>query len=124
MHTSEDCLRLIEKARACGTDPESAYLLRTRVKRAILSATRLAAASVRHDAPSLPIPIEVVTDSRETAEVFKACNQLIAVTRELCQPSEALDCRWRDGWSEVLRGLERLEAAVTAFGPLAHGRKG
>ncbi len=124
MLTNKECLGLIEKARACAADPESAYLLRTRIKRAILSATRLAAASAGNCPPKFAAPVEMVTESKEAHEVFDACNHLIVVTKEMCQPSEALDCRWRQRLSEVLEGLKRLELALVKFESLGHGPRG
>jgi hypothetical protein len=116
MHSKEDCLRLIEKVRSDFGRPESAYLLRTRIKRSVLSATRLAAEQLGTEMPVLPEPTD--TDSRlnsagKAGAVLASCNRLIASTRQLCQPSEALDSRWRQGWNEVLNELATLERSLT-----------
>jgi len=120
MHSKKDCVKLIEKVRTNAADPESAYLLRTRIKRSILSAARLAAEQLDIKAPRLPAPVALPAAASGLASaVIVSCNGLIAKTRELCQPSEALDSRWRKGWEEVVKELEVLQAAVEAMPP--HG---
>jgi hypothetical protein len=113
MHSKADCVKLIQKVRASAVDPESAYLLRTRIKRSILSAARLAVKHTDLDAPKFPTPLDVpAISSKPTIAVIMSCNRLIARTRELCQPSEALDSRWRKGWNELAEELDILQAAV------------
>ena len=34
------------------------------------------------------------------------------IAKTICQPSEPLDSRWRDGWAELLVELDRLEALL------------
>lgn len=113
MHSKEDCLKLIAKVRSSMGEPESAYLLRSRVKRSVLSAARFAAMQLGTDAPVLPKTIDVpIPSSGTSAATLLTCNRLIALTRELCQPSEALDSRWRQGWKEVLEDLTALEKTL------------
>ena len=113
MHSKEDCLSLIAKVRSNVAEPESAYLLRTRVKRSILSAARLAAEHLGAELPLLPEAMESpATSAGNPGVVLASCNRLIVRTRELCQPSEALDSRWRQGWQEVLEELDTLEGAL------------
>src|SRR5712691_9739600 len=114
MHSKEDCLSLIAKVRSNVAQPESAYLLRTRIRRSVLSAARLAAEQLGTKIPVLP----EATDSRilsagKAGAVLASCNRLLARTRHLCQPSEALDSRWRQGWDEVLEELATLERTLT-----------
>ncbi len=114
MHSKADCLSLIAKVRSDVAEPESAYLLRTRIKRSILSAARLAAEQLGTEAPVLPEAIDSpIVSAGKPGAVLASCNRLIARTRGLCQPSEALDSRWRQGWHEVLDELATLERTLT-----------
>ncbi len=114
MHSKADCLNLIAKVRADVAEPESAYLLRTRIKRSILSAARLAAEQLGTEGPVLPeATVPPIGAAGKPGTVLASCNRLIARTRHLCQPSEALDLRWRQGWHEVLEELAALERALT-----------
>ncbi len=110
MHTKNECLQLIESIRSAASDPQSAYLLRTRVKRALLSTSRLAAHYAGAEAPRLPgtvsLPDEAPSRSRD---LVASCNLLLVRTRELCQPSEALDTRWTKGWADVIDELRHIE---------------
>ena len=47
------------------------------------------------------------------AEVLQICISLLSKARSLCQPSEALDSRWRSGWNSVCGDLELLERSLT-----------
>ena len=49
-----------------------------------------------------------------STEILQACTSLLAKARSLCQPSEALDSRWRLGWSAVCDDLELLERLLKA----------
>jgi hypothetical protein len=42
------------------------------------------------------------------------CNRLYRSAERLCQPSEALDARWQDGWKTVQADLEELEHYMRA----------
>ena len=110
MHTEKECLQLIEAVRDIASDPESAYLLRTRVKRALLSIGRLAAYDAGVETPRLPramsLPDQAPLRSRN---LIASCNRLLSSARKLCQPSEALDTRWNEGWATVLEELAHIE---------------
>ncbi len=117
MPTLHSCLRLIESAKASAMEPESAYVLRTRLKRSLLGASQLAARRAGVAGPVMPEDIERIDlGSPECSEVLRVCVSLLAKTRSLCQPSEALDSRWRSGWSDVCRDLELLEHALLSLG--------
>src|SRR6266853_1371868 len=114
MHSKEDCLKLIAKVKSNVANPESAYLLRTRVKRSVLSAARLAAEQLGTEMPVLPEPTDPGSIPKGKAgAVLASCNRLIFRTQQLCQPSEALDSRWKQGWHEVLQELALLEECLT-----------
>lgn len=116
MHSRIDCLELIQSVRDAASDPESAYLLRTRLKRTLLSISRLAAGKAGLEDPLLPTMV-FLTDAipSNMRQLLKTCNDLLANTRNLCQPSEALDIRWRSGWNTVLDELSDLESQLMEF---------
>lgn len=114
MPSKLECLELIRAARASATDPESAYVLRNRILRAVLAACHMCAERVGQVAPYTPQQITgLKIDSDPEATVISAANQVMSMARHLCQPSEALDTRWRSGWEEMAPALEQLEAMVS-----------
>ncbi len=110
MHTKKECLELIKDVRDIASDPDSAYLLRTRLKRALLSTSRLAAYHAGMETPRLPammsLPDQTPLRSRD---LIASCNTLLSSARKLCQPSEALDTRWNEGWAIVTAELAHIE---------------
>jgi len=110
MHTKKECLQLIDSVLKVAEDPSSAYLLRTRIKRSLLSTSRLATYYAGVETPTLPrildLPNEAPIQSRN---IIRACNTLLTETRKLCQPSEALDTRWEKGWAVVVEELKGLQ---------------
>jgi hypothetical protein len=44
-----------------------------------------------------------------------SCNRLAAISTGLCQPSEALDARWKRGWNRILPELQELKQALLAL---------
>ena len=111
-----DCLHLIAAARTSAADPDSAYVLRARLKRSLLATGQLVAARVGVHAPLMPDDVaRVPSDDASTAEVLRICVSLLAKTRMLCQPSEALDSRWRSGCAEVQLELDSLELALRSL---------
>jgi hypothetical protein len=116
MPVVSDCIRLITQARIAAESTESAYLLRARLKRSILSAARLACANTGEPDPVFPGDIEQL-DLRDpqAAKIVRVCVSLLAKTKTLCQPSEALDSRWKTGWEIVRVELAELEQAVAFF---------
>ena len=116
MPTLNSCLRMIYLARAAAQEPESAYVLRTRLKRSVLSAGQLAAAYAGIDEPVMPEDISHVDGvAPECSDVLRLCLSLLSKARTLCQPSEALDSRWRSGWSDVRNDLDALERALLSL---------
>ena len=110
-----DCLRLIASSKASAKDPESAYASRARLKRSVLSVGQLAAARAGVPGPMMPEDIaRMRLQDPVSTEILKICVSLLSKVRSLCQPSEALDSRWRSGWSAVCEDLELLERSLTA----------
>jgi hypothetical protein len=98
-------------------DTEAAYLVRTRLRRVLLSAVRHVAELEGASAPELPgcfvLPPDCTARSQALIEI---CNRLYRDSEVLCQPSEALDVRWRDGWQALSVDLARLRALLAQDG--------
>jgi hypothetical protein len=117
MPTLLSCLQLIESARASAREPESAYVLRTRLKRSLLGVGQLAAKRAGVAGPVMPEDIgRMSLRDPASSHVLSICVSLLAKTRSLCQPSEALDSRWRLGWVAVHEDLDRLERSLLSLG--------
>lgn len=110
MHMNEGSLRKLDAVRAAARDPEASYLLRTRLRRFILSVLRSVAEDEGVEAPALPVPFECPSAaSGRSIAILKVCNSLEHEIRSLCQRSEPLDQRWKAGWGVVEQHLEKLE---------------
>jgi hypothetical protein len=117
MPTLRNCLRLIGSAKASAREPESAYVLRTRLKRSLLGASQLAATCAGVAGPLMPEDIDRMSlRDPASSEVLRVCVSLLSKTRSLCQPSEALDARWRSGWAAVHQDLDLLERTLLSLG--------
>ncbi len=116
MPTLDDCLSLISSAKASTREPESAYALRTRLKRTLLGAGQLAAEYAGVVGPLMPEDVQRVHIENQTlSEILSVCVSLLGKTRALCQPSEALDSRWRLGWVGVCQDLDLLEKQLLSL---------
>ena len=113
MPTLGDCLHLIAAAQSSAADPESAYALRARLKRCLLAAGQMVAARIGARPPLMPDDLSCIPlDDASSAEALRVCMSLLAKARMLCQPSEALDSRWRSGCAEVQHELDSLERTL------------
>ena len=97
MTTNDYFLSLLDKVDEAGKDPEKAYLVRSRLRRAIVALER-----GRRDqdgkGPLLAAPTELQALAKD----------LSSRVIWLCQPSEALDIRWKREWTTVLEGVEQM----------------
>ena len=115
MPTLNDCLRLIRLTKESSTDLDSAYASRTRLKRSVVSVGQLAAARVGIPGPVMPEDVnDLQVKDPVCAEILHICTSLMSKAKTLCQPSEALDTRWRSGWNAVCYELDVLERALIA----------
>jgi hypothetical protein len=101
MSTERYYLSLLDAVKEAGRDPRMAYLVRSRLRRALVALERGRRGADEH-APLATAP----TDIRELVSDLR-----VRVTA-LCQPSEALDAGWRQEWGRVLGDVERLESWV------------
>jgi hypothetical protein len=113
MSSTTLCRARIQQVRELAADPEFAYAARTRLHRAILACTRLVAQEVGLPQPLFParycIPTGTPSDLQRICDIT---NQLLDRTKSICQPSEPLDDRWSQGWSEILSRLDDLEKCL------------
>lgn len=102
MTTKQHCLTLLNEVDEAGRDPQLAYLVRTRLRRALVGLER----GRRDQAGD-----GMLGNAPEEVEALAA--DLAARVVWLCQPSEALDVRWKREWSGVLRDVGRLREWVS-----------
>lgn len=118
MPSSEECIRQIDEIYDAARDPSAAYLIRSRLRRAILACARRVAESTGTEKPRVPGVFEVpVGGSESDGEVIRLCNRIYGIAGELCQPSEAFDTRWEAGWTLLSIELDRLAAALQTPAP-------
>jgi|GEM_PF-1747571 len=116
MPTLDDCLVLISCAKASAKEPESAYALRTRLKRTLLSTGQMAAECAGIAEPLMPEDVQRMhIENPKLSEILRICVSLLGKSRALCQPSEALDSRWRLGWVGVCQDLDLLEIQLLSL---------
>jgi hypothetical protein len=110
------CLENIRAVREAIKDPDSAYLVRTRLKRTTLSCARLIAMHCGCSPPELPGPFHAPPGaSMELQNICGVCNRIYNSTSNICQPSEPLELRWRNAWSALEDDLQSLESMVQAL---------
>lgn len=117
MPSIDRCLEQIRAVQRVAAGSEPAYVARSRLGRLTLSTVSVVASRLGLPIPDLPNQVVVPTDApSDVAELAAGCNRLIELARQLSQPSEPLDARWKRGWSELLRELEKLEQALSRLG--------
>lgn len=102
MTTRQHCHELLRQVERAGRDPQLAYLVRTRLRRALVALER-----GRSDAP------EGLMDG-VPPEIQALVTHLSARVAVMCQPSEALDVGWKRDWDDVLDDVARLRQWVAA----------
>lgn len=117
MLTGDQCLAQIDKVYEAAQDPAAAYLIRSRLRRTILSCARLVAEAVGTDKPQVPgVFVAPLGVSEGERNVIQLCNRIYGIAGELCQPSESFDTRWEDGWELLSAELERLRTQLAQLG--------
>lgn len=110
------CATRIQQVRVLASDPELAYAARTRLHRAILACTRLVARQAGLREPRYPGTYDVPPGAPpELRRICDITNSLLDRSKSICQPSEPLDDRWTDGWSEILAQLDELERSLSVM---------
>jgi hypothetical protein len=112
MHRIQQCLDRITQVRVAAHDLNSAYLLRTRTHRMLLTVQKMVASE--YGAEILrPTVLQANRNSdpklRKAAEIT---NELLQSTQHLSQRSAAFDRRWQQEWHEVESVLIQLESCL------------
>lgn len=110
----DDCLAKVAAVRAATSDPEGAYLIRTRLRRAVLACHRAVAYECGVPAPSSVEYLSVTSGDARALRIAAAANRVLGLSERLCQPSESLDVRWKQGWSRLDSALSDLESVLKA----------
>src|ERR1039458_7640892 len=113
--TVQKCLAELGKVEESMLNPESGYLVRTRLKRAVLSCAQAVAKETAEIAPLFPSRLQIKTGAEpRICAIAECCNRIIESAEIVCQPSEPLDERWRSGWSGILEDVRRLETLLAS----------
>jgi hypothetical protein len=113
MDTLEHCRRQVDQVKEASVSTEAAYLARTRLKRTVLSCSRMISRRYGLPEPELPSSLSVPPDSsRRVRKIAGCCNRLVESAGILCQPSEPLDSRWKTGWDGVRKDLDELDSLL------------
>lgn len=99
-------LRRIAQVQEAASDVGSAYLIRTRLHRMVVSIQRRLDSALAGD--GVPTLDAEVTASR----VRELLRDIVASTRHMSQRSESLDDRWTREWRSLEGQLDELEIAV------------
>jgi hypothetical protein len=122
MSLHDRCLVRIDEVRQAATDPRSAYLMRTRLQRMLVTVARSVATDVGLGLYG-PEFINVTSDaSARTKRIAELCNCILPESQHFSQRSEALDARWHKSWESIGRLLDDLQRALTE--PAWHERCG
>lgn len=116
MVSKKDCLELIAKTLLSAPDPESAYVLRARLHRSLLMVGRFIANDLSQPLPLMPDDLERLgVQDDDASRIVTMCNEVLAQSKSLCQPSESLEVRWKSGWNQVVVNLMLLEIALKRY---------
>jgi hypothetical protein len=109
---TEVAMRRIQQVRDVADGPHSAYLLRTRLNRLLLSLQRQIA---RDSAPLISAPVDDLAASDTNFQpIAELCNEIVSESSHLSRRSEALDERWESSWVLLRTQLDRLELLLEA----------
>lgn len=117
MSQLDETIDQIEAVRRAAADPQAAYLIRSRLRRALLGCARVVAAHQNLEKPDLPGQWAVgPTASSEAKSVVEICRRIYQASEQLCQPSESFDVRWEEGWRRLSADLSELTCALSVLG--------
>lgn len=91
------CITLLDKALDVADVGDNAYLLRTRLQRAIAACA------------------SALVDEGQHGDIRQQSRLVEDLSRHLLQPSEALDVRWRTRWGRLEGEIRTLRAALAAL---------
>jgi hypothetical protein len=100
MDTKPYYARLLDEVLVAGETPELAYQARARLRRAILALKR---------GPNGELSTPPIGASPAIARITRSLEDRVL---RLCQPSEALDMRWREAWATVAADVRKLQRLI------------
>lgn len=110
MNMTKECRKQLSMVKESAADSTLAYVARTRLRRLILTCSRMIARKHGLTEPKLPGSFQVPEGApHDFYELAECCNHLDGIARTLCQPSEPLDVRWKTEWANVRVELERID---------------
>ena len=101
--TNTHCLRLLDLVVDAGDDTRVAYQARNRLRRALAALERGPRGG---DVKELPVA--------QSSQLRSRTEALAARVSHLCQPSEALDERWRREWTTVREEVRAIQELLRA----------
>jgi hypothetical protein len=114
--TTEQCLEQLDGVFHAAHDPSGAYLIRSRLRRTLLSCARLVAASTGAPKPDAPGVFRSATGANaHELEILRLCERIYSIAGDLCQPSESFDTRWEHGWAGLREELGRLRELLRGW---------
>lgn len=103
----------LDAVRRAAEDPSAAYLIRSRLRRALLGCARQVAEAQGLQKPVLPGQwVLADTASPQLTEIVAICRSVHQRSLALCAPSESFDVRWEDGWRALSAELDSLQSSL------------
>ncbi|MCY4264367.1 MAG: hypothetical protein OXE78_05890 [Gammaproteobacteria bacterium] len=114
MQNINDCLHCLCNVRSALANNEVAYVARSRIGRLNLEIAKLVANICFIEFPDLPQNIEIPKNApKHIRELATLCNEFLATSRLLTQPSEPLDDRWFRRKIEMLEQIDAMKQQLT-----------
>lgn len=115
MLRKELALSRIAQVREAAEDVDSAYLLRVRLHRMLLSIQRALAAEMGKEI-RVPGIITFAPDINDAdRRIIELCNSIILDSKHLSQRSESLDVRWQKNWQNLEASLNSLHDEILSY---------
>lgn len=116
MNRSQSLIAQIDAVRSAAQDPGAAYLIRSRLQRALLACAREVAEVQNLEKPVFPGQWALSDPPQaELAQIVDACKRIHQRSKQLCAPSESFDVRWEEGWRLLSADLDRLQVQLEAM---------
>jgi hypothetical protein len=116
MDPRRDIILQLEGVRSAAQDPGAAYLIRSRLRRALLACARQVAEAQQLEKPVFPGQWALSHSAdAELVEIVDVCRRIHQRSQQLCAPSESFDVRWEEGWRLLSSDLDVLQDRLEAL---------
>jgi hypothetical protein len=106
----------LDAVKVAAEDPGAAYLIRSRLRRALLGCARAIADLQGLEKPQLPGRWTAPPAApSQIGEVATLCSRIHQTSEHLCKPSESFDIRWERGWKLLRADLDRLQSLLRSL---------